>query len=244
MAVTEKKSRKFVVYAHRGASEYAPENTMSSFYLGLHMGANGIETDIRKTKDGVLVLFHDKTLERVMDREGQVEDLTYDELTRIPVLHPSSDKKDYIVRLEDFLRYIGAQDITLALELKAPDIERDTYEMIKKFNLEDKVIVTSFQLEYLIRFKEICSDINLGYLTQDFDNELLDKMREVGIGQLCPAGANLTPEKVASWHNAGFNVRAWGIKNVEIMKHAYDSGVDGMTVNFPDRLIEYIIRKG
>ena len=49
-------------YAHRGASEYAPENTMSSFYLGLTMKANGIETDVQKTKDGKLVLFHDDTL--------------------------------------------------------------------------------------------------------------------------------------------------------------------------------------
>ena len=48
-------------YAHRGASEYAPENTLSSFYLGLLQGANGIETDIQRTKDGVLVLFHDDT---------------------------------------------------------------------------------------------------------------------------------------------------------------------------------------
>ena len=52
----------FTVYAHRGASEYAPENTLSSFYMGLSMGANGIETDVQRTKDGVAVLFHDYTL--------------------------------------------------------------------------------------------------------------------------------------------------------------------------------------
>ena len=58
----------FVNYAHRGASEYAPENTMSSFYLGVEMKADGIETDVRRTNDGVLVLFHDTTLQRVMGR--------------------------------------------------------------------------------------------------------------------------------------------------------------------------------
>ena len=50
----------FINYAHRGASQYFPENTLSAFYAGIAMGANGIETDIRKTKDNVLVLFHDK----------------------------------------------------------------------------------------------------------------------------------------------------------------------------------------
>ena len=49
----------FINYAHRGASAYAPENTMSAFLLGIKQGANGIETDVRRTKDGVLVLFHD-----------------------------------------------------------------------------------------------------------------------------------------------------------------------------------------
>ena len=106
-----KNENKFIVYAHRGASEYAPENTMSSFYLGLHMGANGIETDIRKTKDGTLILFHDRNLERVMGREGAPEELTYDELRKIPVLHPTNGKRDVVVRLEDFLRYLGAQDV-------------------------------------------------------------------------------------------------------------------------------------
>lgn len=57
-------------YAHRGASEYAPENTLSSFYLGLLQGANGIETDVQRTKDGVLVLFHDPTIDRVTNGNG------------------------------------------------------------------------------------------------------------------------------------------------------------------------------
>ena len=59
-------------YAHRGASEYAPENTLSSFYLGMIQGANGIETDVHRTKDGVLVLFHDDTLDRVSDGVGKI----------------------------------------------------------------------------------------------------------------------------------------------------------------------------
>jgi len=61
----------FVNYAHRGASQYAPENTLSAFYLGLAMGANGIETDVQKTKDGVLVLFHDNSLTRVTGAGGR-----------------------------------------------------------------------------------------------------------------------------------------------------------------------------
>lgn len=65
-------------YAHRGASEYAPENTLSSFYMGLAQGANGIETDVQRTKDGVLVLFHDGTLDRATDKSGKLSDYTFE----------------------------------------------------------------------------------------------------------------------------------------------------------------------
>ena len=233
----------FVVYAHRGASEYAPENTMSSFFLGLSMGANGIETDIRKTKDGVLVLFHDDTLDRVTGNSGNVAGITYDELCRLRVINANNGKSDIIPRLEDFLHYCGSQEVHLALELKAPDIESEVFAMVKKYHLENRVTVTSFSLDYLVALKQAYPEAKLGYLTTDFDDELLAKMKELKIYQLCPKGDILTPEKVAKWHKAGFEVRAWGINNVSVMKHAYDCGVDGMTVNFPDRLIEYVIQK-
>ena len=67
-------------YAHRGASEYFPENTLRSFYAGLEMCADGIETDIQRTKDGVLVLHHDDTLKRLVGIDARVCDFTYDEL--------------------------------------------------------------------------------------------------------------------------------------------------------------------
>ena len=234
----------FVVYAHRGASEYAPENTMSSFFMGLSMGANGIETDIQKTKDGTLVLFHDKTLERVTGQSGELADFTYEQLCRMPVLHARSGKQDIIPRLEDFLHYCGAQGVRLALELKAPGIAEEVYTMVKKYRLEQQVTVTAFSLENLIALKEAFPEAEAGYLTNDFDDALLAEMKKLGIGQLCPRGMYLTAEKVANWHAAGFEVRAWGITDVAIMQNAYDCGVDGMTVNFPDRLIAYIIQKG
>ena len=71
-------------YAHRGASEYAPENTLSAFYLGLMQGANGIETDVRRTKDGELVLFHDSKLARVTDGDGPLAEHSLAELKIAP----------------------------------------------------------------------------------------------------------------------------------------------------------------
>ena len=65
-------------------------------------------------------------------------------------------------------------------------------------------------------------------------------MKDADVFEYCPKAEIITKEKVIAWHEAGFNVRAWGVFNEELMKKAYNAGVDGMTVNFPDKLFEYI----
>ena len=234
---------KFIVYAHRGASEYCPENTMLSFYTGVYMGANGIETDIQRTKDGVLVLFHDSTVTRMMGVEKNLADMTYEELLSYPMTTES--RVDYIITLEDFLIHFGKFDLTFALELKGPGVEEETAELIRKYELEDKVIATSFKYEYLLNFRKAAPDIRLGYLTYGkfINDELLTKMKEDGIGEICPKATDVTAELVSDWHERGFNVRAWGVSNEELMRKVYDDGCDGTTVNFPDKLIEYIASK-
>ena len=134
--IEEEKTTEFVNYAHRGASAYLPENTMLSFYTGLYMGANGIETDIRRAKDGTLVLFHDSTLERVTGESGSVEDYTYEELLKFDV--KNGEYTDKIVALKDFLKAFSHRDITFAIELKGEDVEIDTAHMLCAFSLQKK----------------------------------------------------------------------------------------------------------
>ena len=229
---------KFVTYAHRGASEYCPENTMMSFYMGMQMGANGIETDVRKTKDGVLVLFHDKTLERVTGEPGEISDYTYEELNKFLVKKGSLFDK--IPTLEDFLVHFAYRDITFAIELKADGIEKEVADLIFKYGIEKKTVVTAFELERIRKTKEYAPLLRVGYLTKDVDDELINKLIDIGADELCPKGINVTSELVTEWHRLGFNVRAWGISDEEIMKKVYDAGSDGMTVNFPDVLLRYI----
>lgn len=73
----------FINYAHRGASAYAPENTMSSFKKAIQLGANGIELDLQQTKDGKIVIFHDKVIDKKSNGKGKIEDYTYQELYKL-----------------------------------------------------------------------------------------------------------------------------------------------------------------
>ena len=228
----------FVTYAHRGASEYAPENTMLAFHLGLYMGANGIETDVQKTKDGVLVLFHDDTLERVTGEAGSIADYTYEELLAFRV--KKGDLEDRIVTLDAFLQAFGWRDLTLAIEIKQPGIEKEVADMILKYDLGAKVMITSFKLDCLKAVRAYAPILRTGYLKGDFTDEEVQQLRALGIEELCPKAVNVTAEKVAKWHQIGFNVRAWGVADEALMQQVYDALTDGCTVNFPDKLIAYI----
>ena len=229
----------FVNYAHRGASSYYPENTLSAFAAGIEMGANGFETDIHQTADGILVLFHDDTLERVTDGIGRVTECTYDGLQQLNVINPAFERSDKILSFEDFLKAFGALSLTFAIELKQPHIEKEIIDMLNKYAMQPKTILTSFDFDSLARAKAYAPEYPVGLLFGKRDTyDPVKKLRSIGGEQLCPHADLITAESVRRWHDMGFSVRAWGIKDEAVMRRVYDCGVDGMTVNFPDKLCD------
>ena len=232
---------KFINYAHRGAQAYSPENTMQAFLVGVGMGANGIETDIQRTKDGKLVLFHDTTLERILGQSGRIQDYTYTELSCFCLDRGESFVK--IPMLERFLTEFSGKNISFALELKVDDIEKEVLDLLYEYDVDKRTIITSFSLDRLRKVKSLDSYMHVGYLTKTVDDALIQTLLEIGVDELCPHASIVTAEAVEKWHRLGFNVRAFGVSNVEVMKSLYDIGVDGMTVDFPDRLAEYIEEK-
>ena len=229
---------KFVNYAHRGASEYTPENTFLAFYTGMYMEANGIETDVQMTKDGILVLFHDNTIKRLTGKEGVVADYTLEEFRSF--IFEKNGLKDKIVTFEDFLKQFAFRDITFAIELKQKGIEKQVADLMRKYDVCGKSVVTSFIFECIQEIKEYAPEIRIGLLKHGIDDETIERMKAIEAEEVCPKASELTAEKVDKWHHEGFNVRAWGVGNEEDMKYVYDCMADGMTVNFPDKLTAYI----
>ena len=234
-------AKTFINYAHRGASEYYPENTALSFRKGLEMGANGIETDVQITKDGVLVLFHDDTLDRVTGQTGCIADYTLAELLTFDVF--KGEKKEKIITFEDFLKEFGGKDLTFAIELKVTGIEKAVADMVYKYNAQDKVIITSFIFDALAEMKKCAPDLRRGYLLFNLDLKTREQIDQLDLYEICPQGPNVSAQEVEEFHGKGYGVRAWGMTNVDIMKETIAKGVDGMTVNFPDKLTEYLKNK-
>lgn len=229
----------FINYAHRGASEYAPENTLAAFYLGLQMGANGIETDIQRTKDGELVLFHDGSLRRILGMEGAIGDHTWPQLARldfgaykgVPLY-----QHERLVKLDTFLHHFGGKPLSLALEIKQEGIAREVVDAVDAHGIWDRVVLTSFHWDSLVAARACAPHAAMGFLTQEITAAVLDDMEALCMGQICPRADLMTEEACALARWRGFSIRAWGVKTEALMHRALALGVDGMTVNFPDLL--------
>lgn len=229
-------------YAHRGASEYAPENTMSSFCLGVRMGANAIETDVQRTRDGVLVLHHDLSLKRTANVDRQVADVTFDELSQMDMGSFKSPvyAGERIVPLRDFLYYFSGRPLLFAFEIKQSGIERETLDMIRQYLPDERFTVTSFMLDSLLALAELERKPRLGYLAREFSIPLLERLVSAHIEEYCPKAEWLTADMAREARSRGLGLRAWGVKTEALMVRMCELGVDGMTVNFPDRLASYL----
>lgn len=225
-------------YAHRGASEYCPENTMYSFYTGLQMGADGVETDVQRTRDGVLVLFHDDTLQRILGLDGKISDYTYSELLTMDFGAYKGERfrGETIVTLDEFLIHFGAKPLTLALELKQDGVEEELLSLIRRHGVQEKVIVTAFRWDALVQMRRLDPDIRLGFLVEEATEETFQLLQRFHIQQICPHIDHFSEAQIARARDLGLSIRFWGVANEEKMRRALRSDCDGMTFNAPDLL--------
>ncbi len=229
----------FVNYAHRGASAYAPENTMSSFKKAFQLGSNGIELDLQKTKDGKIVIFHDKEIDKKSNGTGKISDYTYNELLEFDFgsWFGKEFKNEKIVLFEDFMKSVSDKNLILAIELKEEGIEKDTLEIINKYYNKDNIFITSFLYNALSNIRKLDNNIKIGWLIgEDINKKNVSELIKISGNQICPPANLVSIEGIKLARENGLSVRLWGVSNEEIMERVYKFDIDGMTVNFPDKL--------
>lgn len=228
-------------YAHRGASQYAAQNTLSSFYLGLVCQANGIETDVQLTSDGVPVLFHDRVVDHTTDGVGKVAELSLAQLRALTVHGKLVDDK--VVTLEEFFHHFGWRQIYLAIELKVTGVAKTVADLVRQYGAEDRTYITSFNYEALCEMREYAPELKLGYLVYEITDQVERQLDSLRIEQICPQSGHVTKELVEAYGKRGISVRAWRVKNEDDMVRCAEAGVYGMTVDFPDKLSAYMEQK-
>lgn len=233
----------FLVIAHRGASSYAPENTIAAFDLALQMGARHLELDVHLTHDDYLVVIHDDTVDRTTNGTGPVASQTLAALqgldagawfgeafvgARIPTL------------AEVLTRYQGRAHLHIELKGLTTHLPQRTVDLVQAHGMAQHVTFTSFQHAHLQTMRAYAPELPTGWLVGEISDAVIAQAHTLECAQLCPRASQVTPALVQRLHAEGFRVRAWGVANDALMRQVVEAGADGMTVNFPDRLLAYM----
>lgn len=244
----------FHIIAHRGASAYAPENTMAAFRKAAELGAPEVETDVGYTKNRKLILFHDNTLERTTNGSGLPENYTLDELKRLdagswhdPAL---SWDRDYagekLITLQELLDEFGDRFI-YHIEIKKPaaGLVPDVIQAVRERELVDNVYIAIINhAESLLEAKRIEPNIKTAWANVAAVKEngpaAMEQAARYGFTMVTLASFNLDAALVKQAHELGMECRSSGIQTRQHMIEAIEAGCNGMTINWPDWLMEYV----
>lgn len=244
----------FRIIAHRGASGYAPENTMAAFERAVAMGAAEVETDVAFTRDGALLLFHDFTLERTTDGTGLPEDYTLAELKRLDAGSWSDPRlswdRDYrgekLITLEELLDRFGSA-LTYHIELKKPmpGLVPAVVRAVVERGLKDNVFICSVDNEAgLKEALALAPGIRIAWAPEtrfrEAGRRAIEEAAASGFAMVTLNSQNQSAELIDLAHSLGLEARSSGIATRAQMIAAAELGCNGMTINWPDWLMEWV----
>lgn len=241
----EKKNTK--IWAHRGASGYAPENTLEAFRMAIEMGADGIELDVQFTKDRQLVVIHDEIIDRVSDGHGRVVDYTLAELKQFTFnkTHPEY-KECRIPTLEEVLTLMKPTGMIVNIELKTgvnfyDGIEDSVLRLVDKLEMKERVIYSSFNHYSVIKVKELCPDAHVGFLYCDGTLHMAEYAKKYQAEALHPSVNNTQYiDLIPECKERGIALHVWTVNDRNDMKRMVKFGVDAIITNYPDVAYEVI----
>ena len=232
------------IFAHRGASAYAPENTMEAFALAVKQGADGIELDVQMTKDGQVVVIHDETIDRVSNGKGAVRDYTLEELREFSFSnHMENYKEAAIPTLKEVLEFLKPTNLELNIELKTGiywyrGLEEKTMELVKEAGMENRVIYSSFNHYSVQKILELDSNAQCAYLYSDVILNVDKYAKKTGVCGLHPAVYHLPAAFLKEYQESGLKIRVWTVNKKEDMETFIKAGLEAIITNYPDKALE------
>ena len=235
--------KSFRIIAHRGASGYAPENTMAAFRLAEKMGISEVELDVWLSRDNHIVICHDGALDRYGYPDLHVQNIDMDSLLKLDMgswFSPYFFSGERLLTLESLFGQFEDRFI-YHVEIKEPQpgLAQKVLAMVNDHALEKQVIITSFHFDTLEYVKSRAPMIQTGWLLKKghFIEENIMKARDADFFQICPCAQDTNKTLVQVAHNKLPEARAWGISTLEFALKAISSGCDGFTINWPDWFI-------
>jgi glycerophosphoryl diester phosphodiesterase len=231
-----------VIFAHRGASAHAPENTIAAFELALAQGADAIELDVKLSSDGYVIVHHDDTVNRTTNGQGRIKDLPLAELKKLDAGRSFSEKftGERIPTLEEVFEAVGKRTF-INVELTNYKTRRDTLVetvcmLVKKHQMPERVIFSSFFASNLSKARSYLPEVPRGLLA--LHGFLGAWARSFGFvfgkyQALHPHLNDMTQQEVARVHRLNRRIHVWTVNEEEDMRRLFDWGVDGIFTDDP-----------
>lgn len=258
-----------LVIAHQGGNLIRPDNTMLAFDHAVALGVDVLEMDIHSTKDGVLVVIHDDTVDRTTDGNGRVSDLTLAELKQLDAAYhwPLDDETQAPYRgqgvtiptLEEL--FTTYPDMRMNIEIKQvdPPIAEPFCALIRQYGMEEQVLVASFRQEAMLAFRDACPEVatsmveaeirpffalNLVWLSGLFQSpaEAFQVPERFGLPVVGETQV-ITPRFVRAAQRHNIDVHVWTVNEQEQMERMIAAGVDGIITDRPDLLLTVLGRE-
>lgn len=234
-------------FAHRGYSGKYPENTMLAFKKAIEIGIDGIELDVQLTKDNVVVIIHDETIDRTTNGKGEVVNYTYEELEKFDAsyIYAGQYGVNKIPTLEEYLDYVKDFDIVTNIELKNSineyeGLEELVLELIRKYKLEKKVIISSFNHYSVVKMKKLAPELKCGFLCEDTILDPGKYCKEYGVECFHPRYKILSLERIEELRKNGIEINTWTVNKKEDIKELIDKKIDILIGNYPDLIKELL----
>ena len=239
------------VWAHRGASAYAPENSLAAFELAIKMGAHGIELDIYETADAKLVIHHDNDIKRMTNGvEAKIQETDFDTLRTYNFNGKWGDQYGFvkIPALHEVLDLFRPTDMTINIELKEGSVNylKAINQAVKEFGMEEQIIYSSFDHIKLRRMKEIDPNVKTGALYSFNMLYPWAYAKMAGVTALHPSydqlyrHDELNMDYIKEAHTHGIEVNPWTANKEGIIRRIARSGADHVITDVPDVALRII----
>ena len=234
-----------LIWGHRGASGHAPENTLPAFQMAADMGADGVELDVQLTRDGVLAVCHDETIDRTSSGAGWLKDFTFDELRSLDFSNGNAAYEGVkIPAMEEVFDLLAPTGLTINIELKTgivfyENIEEKILELAARKNWEDRVIYSSFNHYTVRRIKELNPAAKVRLLYADGPIDLPGYGHRLEADALHPAFYNLQyPNYMEDCRRYGLDVNVWTVNSAADLMKCREYGVNAVITNYPAKARE------
>lgn len=224
-----------IVFAHRGANNFAPENSLAAFQKAMQLGCDGIELDVRLCSSGEVVVFHDRHTYRMTDIRGQIHRLTLSILRKLELKIPGlpSERIPTLHEVLDLVKKNALINIDIKKEsLVGNRLEEKIVKILKDFHLDDNVIISSFNPFVLKKISILNPKLHLGFIFRNRSSIMM--LNGHPVKSLHARYRILSQRYLRSLNQRCKDIYSWTVDDENSMYQQILLGVDGIITNRPE----------